>query len=58
MKDEQEKSAHPCQSVLGSLTIAAEQTHLCVFTFPPPKPVLPPPLHLKSSVFYFEKEKK
>lgn len=50
-------SAHSCQSVLESLTITAEQTHLCVFTFPPPKPVLASPLHLKSSVFYFEKEK-
>lgn len=41
-----------------NLTITAEQTHLCVFTFPAPKPVLAPSFHDKSSVFYFEKEKK
>lgn len=41
-----------------NLTITAEQTHLCVFTFPPPKPVLSPPFHCQSSVFYFENEKK
>lgn len=41
-----------------NLTITAEQTHLCVFTFPAPKPVLAPPFHCQSSVFYFEREKK
>lgn len=41
-----------------NLTVTAEQTHLCVFTFPAPKPVLAPSFHGKSSVFYFEKEKK
>lgn len=34
------------------LTITAEQTHHCVFTFPPPKPVLAPPLHSQSSLLF------
>lgn len=37
------------------LTITAEQTLLCVFTFPPPEPVLAPSFHCRFSVFYFEK---
>lgn len=41
-----------------NLTITAEQTHLCAFTFPAPKPVLASSFHPQSTVFYFENEKK
>lgn len=41
-----------------SLTITAEQTHLCVFTFPAPEPVLAPSFHCQSRVFCLQKDLK
>lgn len=43
---------------VSDLTITAEKTHLWVFTFPAPKPILAASFHYQSTVFHFEKEGK